>query len=49
LRRRAGEESEEPIVPMKAVKAAGGKGRLYPAKRLWQGRIGDCGDTSNAG
>jgi hypothetical protein len=34
---RPGEESDEPIVPMKAVKAVGGKG-LYSKKRPLRGR-----------
>lgn len=43
----AGEESDESVVPLKATKAAGGKGLYLLVLPLW-GRRGDCGNTSNS-
>jgi hypothetical protein len=42
---RSDEESDESTVPMKAVKAAGGKG-LYSMMRPQPGRSGDCGNIT---
>src|SRR5712692_9208430 len=44
----SGEESDGSVVPVKAAKAAGGKGPCSK-RRPQQGRIGDCGDTKNSG